>query len=166
MPPPKSDAGSDFASVLNAAMQIPEGFETKGTDLPDGFPLPRQGSHRTVDTTDEGIPGVTAFDFKIHRKVFTIFRPWDNCARCGQDIAGGAVTLPDSGDHECPHTALDEYETIVNDILAGKMIFGSEQEITQKDGSVLVSLRWYEKIPSKKKKPQVRVDGTVEESDL
>lgn len=164
--PLKQDAGSDFASILNAAMQTPEGFEGKGMDLPDGFPLPRQDGHRTVDAAEEGIPGVTAFDFKIHRRVFTIFRPWDGCARCGQDIAAGGASLPESGDYECPHTALEEYETIVNDILAGKMIFGSEQEITQKDGSVLVSLRWYEKTPSKKKKPQVRVDGTSPESDL
>jgi len=166
MPPPKSDAGSDFASILNAAKKVPDGFEALGKDLPDGFGLPFDEQHRVVDTEAEGIPGVTAFDFKIHRRVFTIFRPWDGCARCGQDIASGATALPDSGDYECPHTALDEYESIVNDILAGKMIFGSEQEITQKDGSVLVSLRWYEKIPSKKKKPKVRVDGTSEEPDL
>jgi hypothetical protein len=165
--PLKQDAGSDFASILNSAMQTPGGFETKGMDLPDGFPLPQQDSHRTVDTSAEGIPGVTAYDFKVHRRVFTIFRPWDGCARCGQDIAASTTSLPEDGDYDCPHTALVEYEDIVNDILAGKMIFGSEQEITQKDGSVLVSLRWYEKIATKKKKtPQPRVDGTVEEADL
>jgi len=166
MPPPKPDAGSDFASILNSAMRTPDGFEALGKDLPDGFPMGPGEQHRVVDTENEGIPGVTAYDFKIHRKVFTIFRPWEGCSRCGQDLASGAASLPDSGDYECPHTALDEYQTIVNEILAGKMIFGSEQEITQKDGTVLVSLRWYEKIPSKKKKPQVRVDGTVEEPDL
>jgi hypothetical protein len=164
--PLKQDAGSDFASILNSAMQTPEGFEGKGFDLPDGFPLPRQDTHRTVDTGEEGIPGVTAFDFKIHRRVFTIFRPWNDCARCGQDIGSGAASLPEEGDYECPHTALGEYEEIVNQILAGKLIFGSEQEITQKDGSVLVSLRWYEKSPLKKKKPQVGVDGTSPEPDL
>jgi hypothetical protein len=164
--PLKQDAGTDFASVLSSAMQSPEGFDGKGLDLPDGFPLPRQDSHRTIDTSEEGIPGIIAYDFKIHRKVFVIFRPWGDCARCGQDIAASSVSLPESGDYDCPHTSLDEYETIVNDILAGKFLFGSEQEITQKDGSVLVSLRWYEKTPSKKKKPQVRVDGTSPEPDL
>jgi len=164
--PLKQDAGSDFASVLNSAMQTPEGFEGKGFDLPDGFPLPRNDSHKTVESSEEGIQGITAWDFKIHRKVFTIFRPWDNCARCGQDIAAGGTALPDGGDYECPHTLLDEYEATVNSCLEGKMIFGSEQEITQKDGTVCISLRWYEKTPSKKKKPQVRVDGTSPEPDL
>lgn len=166
MPPPKSDAGIDFPSILNAAMQTPASFEGMGKDLPDGFPLPPGEQHRVVDTDKEGIPGVTAYDFKIHRKVFTIFRPWDGCSRCGQDLASGNAALPDDGDYSCPHVALDEYESTVNDILAGKMIFGSEQEITQKDGTVLVSLRWYEKIAAPKRRPQMRPDGTVEEPDL
>jgi hypothetical protein len=165
MPTQKADVGIDFPSILNSAKQTPASFEGLGKDLPDGFPLP-PGEHRVVDTEAEGIPGVTAYDFKIHRKVFTIFRPWDGCARCGQDIASNAVSLPESGDYDCPHTALEEYEQTVNDILAGKMIFGSEQEVVQKDGTVLVSLRWYEKIAAKKKKPQPRPDGTVEEPDL
>jgi len=166
MPPPKADAGSDFASILNSAMRSPEAFENLGKDLPDGFPLESNSGHRTIDTSEEGIPGVTAFDFKIHRRVFTIFRPWDNCGRCGADMASGAATLPDEGDYECPHVTLKDYEEIVNDILAGKLMVGSEQEITQKDGSVMVSLRWYEKIPSKKKKARPDIDGTTPEPDL
>jgi hypothetical protein len=165
--PLKAEAGSDFASILNSAMRTPEGFESLGKDLPDGFPLPAEDSHRMVDTDKEGIPGVTAFDFKIHRKVFVIFRPWDGCARCGQDIASGKESLPEVGDHTCPHTALEEYEEIVNQILAGKMIFGSEQEITQKDGSVLVSLRWYEKNAKKRSRTaSPGVDGTAEEPSI
>lgn len=165
--PLKNDAGSDFASILNAATMTPGSFESKGTDLPDGFPMGGpEGSHRLVETEEQGIPGVAAFDFKIHRKVFTIFRPWEHCARCGSELASGAVTLPLEGDYECPHVMLKDYETITNDILAGKLLFGSEQELTQKDGSVLVSLRWYEKIPSKKKKAQVGTDGTSPEPSI
>jgi len=165
--PLKQEAGSDFASILNSAGRVPEAFESNGKDLPDGFPFQKDPTHRMVDSEQEGIPGVAAFDFKIHRKVFTIFRPWGDCARCGQDIASGASSIPATGDYECPHVSLEDYEATVNDILAGKLLFGSEQEITQKDGSVLVSLRWYEKIPSKKKKaPQPGVDGTVPEPSI
>jgi hypothetical protein len=164
--PLKQDAGSDFAAVLRAASQTPEDFDSLGKDLPDGFPFPQEGRTKVIDTSEDGIPGVAAFDFKVHRKVFTIFRPWDSCARCGRAMAAGEEEPPATGDYECPHVLVEEYETVVNDILAGKLLFGSEQEITQKDGSVLVSLRWYEKIPSKKKKPQPRVDGTVEEPSL
>jgi len=164
--PLKADAGTDFASILNSAMQTPEGFDGKGTDLPDGFPLPRTEGHRTVDSSEDGVPGVTAFDFKIHRRVFTIFRPWDNCSRCGQDLATKGTALPDSGDYDCPHTNLEEYEEVVNSCLDGKMLFGSEQEITQKDGSVCISLRWYEKTPAKKKKASAGIDGTHPEPSI
>lgn len=162
----KPDAGMDFASILNAASQPPEPGQGLGRDLPDGFPLPSMDGHRVVDTSEDGIPGVVAYDFKIHRQVFTIFRPWDGCARCGASIASGEERLPDEGDYECPHVTKDTYESIVNEILAGKLIFGSEQEIPQKDGSIVVSLRWYERIPRKKKKLQPDSGGGVPESPL
>lgn len=163
MPPPKADAGSDFAAVLAAAQRSPADFENLGKDLPDGFPLPPGEYGRVIDTEKEGIPGITAYDFKVKRQVFTIFRPWDHCSRCGQDLASGAATLPEAGDYSCPHTSIDEYQAIVDDCLSGKMVYGSEQEITQKDGTVLVSVKWYEKIPRKKTAPPAGVDGTVPE---
>lgn len=163
---PLKDTGSDFASVLNAAMRSPEPFSEAGRDLPDGFPLPPNEMHRVVDTNEQGIPGLVAFDFKVHRKVFTIFRPWENCARCTADMASGLAAPPTDGDYACPHVNLGEYEAVVNDVLSGKLLFGSEQEIPQKDGSVLVSLRWYEKIAKKKKQQRPGVDGTTPEAPL
>lgn len=163
--PIKPDAGSDFASVLNAAMRPPEPPTEGGKDLPDGFPFSTAPTHRVLDTSEsDGIPGVVAYDFRVRRKVFTIFRPWDSCARCGNAIAAGNEVLPEVGDFECPHTQVDDYETITNQILEGKLLFGSEQEITQKDGSIVVSLRWYEKSPRKKKTPtgvSMSVSGTT-----
>jgi len=164
--PVKPDAGSDFAAILNAAAQVPSSVENLGKDLPDGFPLSMGENHRMVETEGEGIMGMAAFDFKVHRKVFVIYRPPETCARCGNAMALGTVSLPDEGDYECPHVSQTDYEEVVNEMLAGKLIFGSEQEITQKDGSVAVSLRWYEKIPSKKKKPVVGIDGTAPEPSL
>lgn len=166
MPSQKADVGSDFVAVLTAAQVTPESFEQLGKDLPDGFPFKPTNDHKVVETSEDGIPGVAAFDFKVHRNVFTIFRPWPGCARCGQDFSTNKVTLPDEGDYTCPHVNKLEYETVCNDILAGKLLFGSEQEIAQKDGSVLVSLRWYEKIARPKKKPVPGIDGTVPESPL
>lgn len=159
------DAGLDFAAVLNAASRPPEPGSEKGKDLPDGFPLPTGDGHRFVETSEDGIPGVVAYDFKIHRRVFTIYRPWDGCVRCGAAIAAGEERLPDEGDYECPHVTKTEYEEVVNEILAGKLIFGSEQEIPQKDGSIVVSLRWYERFP-RKKKPQPGPGNIVPESPL
>lgn len=161
---PKAEAGLDFAEVLNKAQKSPADFESLGKDLPDGF-MPPPGEKVVDSTGEEGIPGITNYDYKIHRRVFTIFRPWDACARCGQDIAANKASLPDDGDYECPHVAKDDYEEISNDILAGKLIFGSEQESNLKDGTVLISLRWYEKIKKQKKRASTGVDGTSPEPD-
>lgn len=164
MPTQKADVGHDFAHVINSAKKTPDDFEGLGKDLPDGFPF-APGDNRIIDSEADGIPGVTAYDFKIHRRVFTIFHPWDACARCGQNLASNTVSLPDDGDYECPHTSKAEYEEVTNDILAGKLLFGSEQEVVQKDGTIVISLRWYERIPKKKKKVVVGVDGTTPEPD-
>jgi len=150
MPPGKPDAGSDFASVLSKATSLPS-LEELGKDLPDGFPLGAGKHHRIVEE-GEGIPGVVAYDYFIHRKGFVIYRPWDNCSRCTGALASGAVSLPDEGDISCPHTAISEYKRVVDEILSGKLIFGSEQELVQKDGSIVISLRWYEAKASAKKK--------------
>lgn len=163
MPPPKADVGSDFAAVLAAAQRSPADFENLGKDLPDGFPLPSGEHGRVIDTEKEGVPGAMAWDYKPHREVFTIFRPWESCSRCGQDLASGTESLPSVGDYRCPHNHKDEYEAILADCLSGKLVYDREQEIVQKDGVVLVSLKWHEKIPRKKTAPPAGVDGTVPE---
>lgn len=157
--PEKSSSGSDFASVLSRATAVPEAAG-EGRDLPDGFPFPSMAGHRIVDSTEEeaggGIEGLVAYDWYIQRKVFVIYRPWDNCGRCEEALARGTDVLPAEGDYECPHTQVKEYKTVLDDILAAKFVFGSEQEIPQKDGSIVISLRWYEK-KSKRKLPKVTV---------
>jgi hypothetical protein len=144
------ETGSDFAAVLGQAQQIPSG--TEGAELPDGFPFQARGHHRVISEKDgEGISGVAAYDFKVFRRVFLIHRPWESCDRCRDAIANGVVALPDVGDYECPHTALKDYQLIVNQTLEGKLLHGGEQEIVNKDGSVAVSLRWYESTLNKKR---------------
>lgn len=150
---PKADKGLDFASLLTQAMTPPEP-PGSGREFPDGFPLPHSGpGHRVIESTDAtGIPGLIDYQYVIQRRVFLIFRPWERCQRCADDIASSAVALPSDCDYECPHTNLKEYKTICDQILAGTLLYGSEQESFQKDGTVLISLRWYEKRPKPKKK--------------
>lgn len=143
------DTGLDFAGVLKAAQKLPN--EGPGKDLPDGFPFRTAPGHRVVNDQNAGIPGVVEYDYFIHRKVFLIYRPWWQCARCMNAIDAGAIVLPETGDHECPHTNIGTYKEIVDKILSGQLLFGSEQEVTQKDGSIVISLRWYEPKKTPKK---------------
>lgn len=118
-----------------------------GSDLPDGFPLPVAPHHRVVDATKDptAIEGMVAYDFTCRRDVFLIFRPYDACNRCAHNIAQNVVAIPTTGDYTCPHTRLAEYEAVMNKSLAGEYLHGSENEVVQKDGSILISLKWFEK---------------------
>ena len=165
--PIKPDVGLDFASALGAAMRMPEPPEGGGKDLPDGFPLPSTENYRVVDTSKEdGIAGVIAYDFIPHKDVFTVYRPWDSCARCANDIATGVAVLPDIGDYSCPHTRRQEYETVLRDSMAGKHILGNKQEYQLKDGTLLISVEWFEKTQKPKKSQRPGVDGTTPEPPL
>jgi hypothetical protein len=148
----KADVGNDFASVLSRAQEIPTPDQA-GRDLPDSFPFNPPNHHHVVEggsPDPRALEGVTSYPFRIHRRVFTLWRPWSICSRCKQDLASGQVVLPSVGDYECPHNDRDAYERIGNDILAGRLLMGSEQEVAQRDGTIVISLRWYEPVPTKK----------------
>ena len=153
-PPPASSAGLDFINALSAASQVPN-QSGDGKDLPDGFPTASVQGHRIIDSSkEEGIEGASAFDYASHRKVFVIYRPWTECSRCAQQLANQKITLPDDeGDITCAHTQLREYKEVLDKGLAGQLILGTEQESTQRDGTIVVSLKWFEaKINYKKQR--------------
>ena len=154
MPGPTS-AGSDFSSVLAAAQKRPDA-DDKGHDLSDGFPFNPPSTSSIISSSEDdpkAITGVVKYDARVHRRVFTIWRDWNACSRCKDDIANNVIALPPVGEYECPHHMREEYERIINETLAGRLIMGGEQEIVQpRDGTILISLRWYEPTLSKKQK--------------
>jgi hypothetical protein len=157
--PPGNTEG--FASLLTKAQQTPDLASEVGRDLPDGFPLPVATHHRVVDSAKDpaAIEGMIAYDFTCRRGVFVIYRDYSFCNRCANDIAAGVVAIPAIGDYVCPHTMLTEYEAIVNKTLAGEYLFGSENEVIQKDGSIVISMKWFEKklnVARKKKQQRQR----------
>lgn len=153
---PGPNQGNDsFASVLSRAQQLPEVADGQGKDLPDGFPLPVATHHKVVDTAKDptAIEGMVAYDFTCHRAIYLIYRPWDVCKRCTEALGNGHVALPTDGDYTCPHTDLAKYQVTVNRTLSGEALYGSENEVVQKDGSIVISVKWYEKKlnPNRKK---------------
>ena len=137
----------DFVSIFG---QAPDPGDFSG---PMG-PKPSPGAEQVPHDSRDGIPGQSKYDYRAHRRVFLIYRPWHYCDRCRDAIAKGDIILPDEGDIECKHTMVDEYQRVMEDILKGRVLLGSETEITNKDGSVAVSLRWYE--PTSR--PKTRAD--------
>jgi len=154
--PQNTPDGNDFITALNAAAKTP-GQSGDGKDLPDGFPMAKVRGYRTIDSSKEmGIDGATAVDYASHRKVFLVYRPWDKCNRCANALANGKLDLPDDeGDLTCPHTQVNDYKEIVDKGLAGQLVLGSEQETVMRDGTIVVSLKYYEqKINYKKLRAQ------------
>lgn len=159
--------GDDFASVMSQSMQPPPLGEG-GRDLPDGFPLPQQPHHRVVDSVKEpeGVDGAVAYDFTVRRAVFLIYRSWEECSRCANALATHQAELPEEGDYVCPHVNLGAYKEVVDRALDGKIIIAPEQEHVQKDGSIIISLRWYEpKLDPKKAKRVARHQRSVAQRD-
>lgn len=155
--PPASSSGLDFINALSAASTSPnQGGD--GKDLPDGFPMTGVHGHRVIDSSkEEGIEGASAYDYTAHRQVFLIYRPWSSCNRCAQSIVSQKVTLPDDeGDITCAHTQVKAYKEILDRGLAGQLILGSEQETTQRDGTIVVSMKWYEMKINYKKMRQAK----------
>jgi hypothetical protein len=136
----------DFISVFG---QAPEAYDFSGPFAPSQ----PSGSVNLADDDDpDRIPTAPKYKFKWYRRVFLIYRPWHYCDRCRDAIANGTLVLPAEGDHECPHTMREEYHDLMNKILEGKLLLGAEAEITNKDGSVAVSVRWYEPTDKPKKR--------------
>jgi hypothetical protein len=111
--------------------------------------------HRVIDSSkEEGIDGANAYDYVPYHKVFLIYRPWANCNRCAQNIVSQKIVLPDDeGDITCAHTQVKEYLEIRGKGMAGLLVLGSAQESTQRDGTIVVSLSWFEaKINYKKQR--------------
>ncbi len=170
MPGPNGEDG--FAAVLGRAQKLPTVNEDAGKDLPDGFPIPSGLHHRVVDTSNDptAIEGLIAYDFTVHRGVYMIYRPWESCRRCLEAIGNNMIQPPVDGDMTCTHTQMAAYEAVINRTLSGEFLAGSEQDVIQKDGSIVVSVKWYEKKlnPRRAKKagPSPTMPGQKDEPDL
>ena len=90
-------------------------------------------------------------------RVYTIFRPWQECARCMRDFrpkknAEGnweeaALVLDGDGDYVCPHNEMKLYEEQINKIIGAKKrarLLRRNVE-TLKNGTVQALVEWAER---------------------
>lgn len=155
MPPPK-DPGLDFVSAAMSMGAVPPAPTLPGNDLPDGFPAAPPGGQlwREVDTgkDPEAIPGNVQTDVVAKRGYFTTYRPWEQCQRCKDDLTQGMISMPEVGDIVCEHTNIASWEDLYKKASEGKVKVIGEQEIIQKDGTVVISVAWLVYNPKKKSK--------------
>jgi hypothetical protein len=77
-------------------------------------------------------------------KVFLLWRPWAECARCMREINSGSIQLPETGDHTCPHNQGNEYKHTVDRCLRGDAVLQSRNYFNLKDGTRCVHIEWME----------------------
>jgi hypothetical protein len=109
-------------------------------------------------------------DARVHFKVFRVFKLWESCFQCRDEIWGpvdteldedeeypkkkkrGAPTklLPETGCYECPHVQVREYEDLLSSFNDTTKVFYSEDKHILKDGSIQIAVTWIEKPDAKK----------------
>lgn len=79
-------------------------------------------------------------------KVFVIWRDWEECSRCSNDMEGDnpKVVLPDEGDYTCPHVNRREYKEIVDKCLSGDGVITLKESFNLQNGNRCVHLEWME----------------------
>jgi hypothetical protein len=77
-----------------------------------------------------------------HSKVFVLWRPWTHCARCVRAIEHDEVTLPDEGDHSCPHVQTEDFEDVLNKCLSGDYLIQTQEYFTLQEGTRCVHMVW------------------------
>jgi hypothetical protein len=94
--------------------------------------------------------------FRYHCRVFTIFRPWQECLRCGRNFrpqknADGTwedpqMALEGDEDFVCPHNENDEYVELVNRVTNGEARLVRRGIETLKTGVVQSLVEWGEPV--------------------
>lgn len=134
-------SGGSFTSMVAEGRKIPAGIDSdKAIEAPGFF-----SETRGPVTRDSGAEKLGAeTECVSFSKVFLLWRPWNECARCMREINAGTITLPETGDHTCPHNQGDEYKRTVDRCLRGDGILQSRNYFNLKDGTRCVHIEWLE----------------------
>ncbi len=142
------DTQFDFKQLIQEARNVPIEPETgQGTavELPALFEKPVKAPPVMTSEVPED---KVAIEVAMHAysKVYTLWRPWEDCKRCFNDMGGEdpKVVLPDEGDYSCPHVQVREYRESVDRCLSGKGVITTREMFNLPNGARCVHLEWME----------------------
>ena len=103
--------------------------------------------------------------FRYQCRVFTLFRPWQECHRCQKafrpkkDANGEWVdpelVMPDDEDYVCPHHENEEYVTLINKVANAEVKLVRRSMDVLKTGVVQSLVEWGEPLQRQKEEPEV-----------
>lgn len=146
-------SGFDFVNVANETRKVPDIGSSvssgKAVKMPPIFEIaepPPTNPMVESQVPDENV-GVETH-YIAHSRVFTIFRPYEECVRCQHLMAlpetdPNRVRLdPLKGDYVCQHTEEKEYLHVLNMQMKGKAAIVSREYMTSMEGVRRVHMEW------------------------
>ncbi len=134
----------DFKQLIVEARTPPEPAEVgQGTavELPHLFEEPAKAAPVIATEVAEDKVSIEVA-MQQHTKVFTLWRPWEECARCYKAFKQGELDLPEDNDYTCPHIQAADYKKIVDTCLKGDAVLTSKEMFNLPNGSRCVHIEW------------------------
>ncbi len=138
------DNSFDFKQLVVEARTPPEPADVgQGTavELPHLFEEPAKASPVVAAEVAEDKVSIEVAMLQ-NTKVFTLWRPWEECRRCYKAFKQEEITLPEDGDYTCPHVQSAEYKTIVDTCLRGDAVLTAKEMFNLPNGSRCVHIEW------------------------
>ncbi len=119
--------------------------EGSAVQMPKLFEAPAKAPPIMSSEVPEGKASIE-IAMRHFTKVFTLWRPWEDCRRCKNAMEGDdpLVVLPDEGDYTCPHVQTAEYKAIVDRCLSGAATMAVKEMFNLPMGARCVHLEWME----------------------
>ena len=138
------DNAFDFKRLVVESRTPPEPAEVgQGTavELPHLFEEPAKASPVISSEVQEDKVAIEVAMHQ-HTKVFTLWRPWEECRRCWKAVENGDVELPEEGDYSCPHVQAAEYKTVIDACLKGDSVLTTKEMFNLPNGSRCAHVEW------------------------
>ena len=81
-------------------------------------------------------------NYHAHSRVFTIWRDWETCSRCKDEMKSGSLQLPKTGDYTCPHVQNGEFKEVMDEILSGRSLMDRREYFYTDSGARCVHVTW------------------------
>jgi hypothetical protein len=169
---PEQSSGFKYPQIVQEARQLPAPSETEQGNVTELIPLVDGNKLKNPFVAEESGEEKVGVElaYRVFSRVFVIWRPWEICKRCQDDLDTQKVVLPNSGDYSCPHTQAVEYKEIVDRCLKGDGVVSTKEAFNLKNGTRCVHLEWLEADPERmaefKKQEAERIKNQVYPPDV
>ena len=141
-----NDTQFDFKKLIVEARtppEIPETTQGSAVELPKLFEEPSKTPPiMSTEVSKDKVSIEVAMEQQT--RVFTLWRPWEECTRCRNDMDGTPpkVILPDEGEYMCPHVQLEVYKNTIDMCLRGDAVLTNKEYFNLPNGTRCVHIEW------------------------